>query len=73
MKVENTGDNITDRVVWVSLAEEDLQALLRVARAAKEYRHSTTNWLMDDGDQEDLVRADGEHLDEALKEAGPLL
>ena len=49
------------------------QSLLRVARAAKEYRRSTTDWLMDEDDREDLVRADGNALDKALKEVEHLL
>ena len=36
MKVKQMiGDAIPGRVLWVSLPEEDLRALLRVARAAK--------------------------------------
>ena len=38
MKAEPlVNDEIPDRVVWVSLAEDDLQALLRVARAGEAY------------------------------------
>jgi hypothetical protein len=48
-------------------------ALLRVARAARAYRESSTNWSMYEYDQEELANADGRRLDEALKEVKHLL
>ena len=52
---------------------DNVKALITVARVAKDYRRSTTDWLMDEDDREDLVRADGNALDKALKEVEHLL
>ena len=58
-------EELPERIVWVSLAEEDLQSLLRVARAAK----GAVYHMQMCGDESDAQR----NLLEALKEVEHLL
>ncbi len=76
MKVVNTGDNIPDRVVWASLAEEDLQALLRVARSLQDVRiYFANSEILSDVDvfQHPYFKDGIRYAYKALKEAEHLL